>query len=191
VPHAGIDLSGFLTELESWGETFPSNEELGPRAVERARGIIGALGRTFDVTLSSCVLSQLIFPYQRSLVASSREWISLEAALTGVHLTTLAGATESGGQCRIVFDVLSASDAPGLLDLKDSDASDLQAFVMREVDPQRMRPDPWNLVRQLSAPGLGSLFSSPRLTSPWLWDIQTDHQLVYGLAFERLAFEQS
>jgi hypothetical protein len=185
VPHGDLDLSGFLNQIDDWGESFPSNHVLGPLAVDAARKIIQGLGTSFHVTVSSSVLSQLVLPYQRSLVGSLAEWVSLDAALTGVHLTTLAGATHSGGRCCIVFDVLSASEAPGMLDLKNADSMDLQALVMREVDPDRMRPNPWNLVRQLGAPGLGSLFSSPRLTSPWLWDIETDHQLVYGLAFDR------
>lgn len=185
VTHGNVDLSGFLSRIETWGERFPTPEELGPMAVEAAVGILQQLGGNFDATLSSCVLSQLVHPYQRCLALSGAEWISLEATLTGLHLTTLAGATRSKGSGLIVFDVASSDDIPKLSQARDSDPMDLQTLLMQEVDPSTLRPDPWNLIQQLGATNLANLFSAPRLTLPWLWDIGVSLQLVYGLLFER------
>jgi hypothetical protein len=38
---------------------------------------------------------------------------------------------------------------------------------------------------QLGAPGLSKLVASPRLSSPWLWDLGETRQLVYALEFDR------
>ncbi|MES1164883.1 MAG: hypothetical protein ABUR63_03935, partial [Verrucomicrobiota bacterium] len=64
---------------------------------------------------------------------------------------------------------------------------DLRAFVDHEVATGTLvlQPDPENLLAQLRSPGLGSLFASPQLTPPWLWDIGDATQLVYGLTFQR------
>ena len=185
VTHGNIDLSGFLARIDDWGERLPPPAELGPLAVQASKGILQRLGERFDVSLSSCVLSQLVHPFRRSLVLSGAEWVQLEAAFTGLHLTTLAGATRSGGHGLVVFDVLSSAEAPELETVQNADSNDLQMFVMREIDRDRLRPDPWNLARQLAARGPMNLFASPRLTPPWLWDIRTGLQLVYALAFDR------
>ena len=182
VTHGDIDLSGFLSHIETWGERFPTPQELAPTTVRGAIAILQRLGENFDVTLSTCVLSQFIHPYQRCLALSGAEWISLETTLVGLHLTTLAGATRSHGRGLIVFDVASSDDIPKLCEARDADPEDLQTLVMQQVDPSALRPDPWNLVRQV---GAANLFANPRLTLPWLWDIGVSLQLVYGLAFER------
>src|SRR3954464_1170659 len=63
VPHGGIDLSGFLDRLDTWGERSPEDVELAQTAVSAAHRIVASLGGPFDFTLSTCVLSQLITPF--------------------------------------------------------------------------------------------------------------------------------
>jgi hypothetical protein len=181
VTHGGIDLSGFLDRFETW-EGLPNPEQLGPLAVTCAKQILKQLAQTFDVTVSTCVLSQLVQPYRQCVILSGTEWVSLDAALTGLHLTTLAGATRSGGHGLIIFDVLSSDRVPRLDEFREADPDTLQGFVMGELERDNLRPDPWNLTRQLGSTGL---FAAPRLTPPWLWDIKTARQLVYGLLFDR------
>jgi len=187
VLHGDVDLSGFLDRLDEWGDAFPSDEELGRLAVAAAHAIVRDLGRAFDVTVSSCVLSQLTQPFQSTWVMSEMGWGTLDAAVTAVHLATLAGATRSGGRGFIAFDVLSSDEAPALFDLEGQPPDALPSFVARELNASSfvLQPDPDNLLLQLQSPGLGSLFASPRLTQPWLWDIRDGIQLVYGLMFER------
>jgi hypothetical protein len=185
VLHEDIDLSGFLDRLDEWGERFPEPTELGPMAVAAAHTNLRRLGRVFDVTMSSCVLSQLVTPFHRAWVMSQSNWGNLVAATTAVYLATVAGATQSRGEGFIAFDVLSSNDAFGLSQLLGRDTSELQSWVEREAMTGSLawEPDPNALVLQLSSPGLASLVASPRLTPPWLWDIGASIQLVYGLAF--------
>lgn len=187
VLHAPYDLSGFTSRLDEWGERFPDDATLGPSAVMAARGIVQRLGRVFDVVLSTGVLSQLTVPYHRAWITSRLNWGRLVAALTALHLATLAGSTRSGGTGVLAFDVLSSKDAPELADLVGRDAEALEDYVERgkASGSLRLQPDPATLLKQLTSPGLGSLVQDPRLTSPWLWNLGDAVQLVYGLQFRR------
>lgn len=167
--HSNIDLSGFLGFIDRWGESFPGTAELNNMAVASARSIIGRLGRTFDVTLSCCVLSQLVTPYHRTLALPQFQWANLVAALRAVHLATVAGSTSRGGRGALTFDVLS-----------------LTSMVSEQLaqDGATLDPDPGTLLRQVRD-GLGALVEFSSLSQPWLWDINGAVQLVYGLTFQR------
>ena len=45
---------------------------------------------------------------------------------------------------------------------------------------------PNELLAQLTGSGLGAALTRVRITLPWLWDIKSAQQLVYGLGFQRL-----
>ena len=187
IVHAARDLSGFLDHLDDWGDQFPEETELGRQAVAAAHAIVRGVGRTFDVVLSTCVLSQLIVPYYRAWITSRSNWERLTAAIDAVHLATLAASTRSGGRAVMAFDVLSSNDAPALADQRDQTEAQLQDWVDRAAGEGNLtlRPNPATLIEQLRSPGLASLVRSPRLTPPWLWNLGDATQLVYGLLFER------
>jgi hypothetical protein len=187
VLHPDVDLSGLLDHLDEWGEAFPDVTQLGPIAVAAAHRIVRSLGQTFDVTLSTCVLSQLVIPFHRAWVMSASNWANLVGAIRAVHVATLAGATRTGGTSIVVFDVLSSKDHPGLRALEGRSDEELQSFVTKEggTGTAQLHPDPRDLVIQLSSPGLAPLVMSPRLTTPWLWNLGDAIQLVYGLVFQR------
>lgn len=189
VPHAGVDLSGFTERLDEWGEAFPAEAELGRLALQAIHGVLGRLGRRFDVVASTCALSQLAVPYHRAWILPAASWGHLHAAIAAVHLATIAGATLSGGTGLLIFDVLSSRNAAELRALDDGGATDeaVAAFVDRHVagGGARLDPEPGALMARLRAPGMDRLVSAPRLTTPWLWNIGAETQLVYGLAFTR------
>ena len=56
---------------------------------------LGPLGRSFDVVVSTCALSQLAVPYHRAWILPASDWANLHAAVTAVHLATLAGRDEA------------------------------------------------------------------------------------------------
>jgi hypothetical protein len=187
VLHADVDLSGFLDRLDEYSERFPGPDELGPVAVSAANELVRSIGTTFSTTVSTGVLSQLVFPFHRAWVRTMSEWDDLAATTAAVHLATLAGATRSGGKGVIVVDALSSTELPALGELADRSAIELQSFVRREIDTDHVTldPDPANLVTQLGSPGLGALFESLELSDPWLWNTGNAIQLVYGLTFQR------
>jgi hypothetical protein len=184
VLHPDVDLSGFAARLDEWGEAFPSDAELGRAAQPAIHGILRQLGGPFDVVASTCALSQLAVPYHRAWILPAAGWASLNAAVTAVHLATLAGATRSGGASLLVFDVLSSRVAPGLRELEGATPEVLASFVDEQTrEGGRLDPVPDVLLARLGA--LGRLVSEPHLTAPWLWNIGAETQLVYGLAFTR------
>jgi hypothetical protein len=182
VLHPGVDLSGFLEQLDPWAERFPEPAELGARAVEAAGKLVRELGR-FDVTLSTCVLSQLGLPFRRAWVTSRAAWAHLSSAITGVHLATLAGATSRAGV--LVCDVATTQRAPELDAYRERPSVELAAFVAEQQAKGLLglNPDPRSLQAWLEAPGLRGLVSAPSLVEPWLWDLGDVRQLVYALTF--------
>lgn len=182
--HGNVDLSGFLGELDAARDGIPDTEIAG-RAVAAARGIVERLGRRYDTTLSTCVLSQLDLPYQRAWARTGPEWATLEMALTALHLSTLAGATRAGGTAILVFDVLSSKELPRLEDLTGRSSEDLSTFLAREAaaGPIGWQPDPHAFLEQLKTPSLASMIAEPRLTTPWLWRHADAVQLVWALVF--------
>jgi hypothetical protein len=184
VLHPGLDLSGFTEHLDAWGEAFPTEAELGRAAQPAIHGILFRLGRTFDVVVSTCALSQLAAPYHRAWILPASDWANLHAAVTAVHLATLAGATKPGGTGILIFDVLSSRTVPALRELEGAPAADVAAFAERYTSGgERMDPEPTGLLARLE--GFGRLARAPRLTAPWLWNIGAETQLVYGLVFSR------
>jgi hypothetical protein len=187
VPHAPVDLSGFMDRLDVWGESFPDDATLGQAASAAARTIHARLGREFDVVLSTGVLSQLIVPFRRAWITSGLNWQRLDAAITAVHLATLVRSTRSGGRAALAFDVLSSNDTPALSALVNRGAAELAATVDAEVAAGSifLQPHPTTLLQQLQFPGMAPMVREPRLTAPWLWNLGDALQLVYGLSFRR------
>lgn len=186
--HADVDMTGFLDRLDTWGDAFPDATELGRGALGAIQGILSQLGRRFDVVVSTCALSQLAVPYHRAWILPAPAWAQLHDAVTAVHLTSLAGATEPGGAGLLLFDVLSSRAVPALRQLEGAPQDALDAFLEERVASQGRLgadPEPEDLLRRLRSPGLERLVDSPRLTKPWLWNIGAESQLVYGLAFRR------
>ncbi|MEA2696585.1 MAG: hypothetical protein QOI66_856 [Myxococcales bacterium] len=187
IPHAPVDLSGFMSHLDDWGESFPDDAALGQTAFAAARAIMDGLGRGFDVVLSTGVLSQLIVPFHRAWIASRLNWERLDAAIIAVHLATLVGSLRPGGRGALAFDVLSSKDAPMLSALVNRGSAELETAVETEVAAGHLtlRPHPTTLLQQLQFSGMASMVQEPRLTAPWLWNLGDAVQLVYGLLFRR------
>jgi hypothetical protein len=150
--------------------------------VQAAGRLVRELGQ-FDVTLSTCVLSQLGLPFRRAWVTSRSGWANLGSAIMGVHLATLAGATRRAGI--LACDVQTSQREPELDQFREQSDESLGAFVdeRRLNGALELSPEPRSLVAWLNAPGLAGLVASPRMTLPWLWDLGDVRQLVYGLTF--------
>jgi hypothetical protein len=185
--HAPVDLSGFIGHVDEWGESLPDDATLGRTAFAAARAIVSALGRDFDVVLSTGALSQLIVPFHRAWIASRASWERLEAAIVAVHLATLVLSTRAGGRGVLAFDVLSSKDAPALSTLAGRSGAELQSAIDAQAlaGSVSLHPQPTTLLSQLQFPGMASMVQEPRLTYPWLWDLGDAQQLVYGLQFRR------
>jgi hypothetical protein len=185
--HGDVDLTGMIDRLDTWGDTFPEASELARHALGAAHALVQSIGRTFDVTLSTCVLSQLPIAFQRAWILPGASWANLIGAIRAVHLATLAGLTRPGGTGVIVFDVLSSREAPALDRIEKPTAEALEAQVREEVarGAWNLRPDPHELAREIGSPGRAALIREPRVVGPWLWDLGESRQVVYAIVFTR------
>ena len=185
VLHERVDASGLLEHLDAWGERFPERTELARVAVEAAQSIVHGLGLSFPAVVSTCLLSQLALPFQRAWLTSRGNWTDLLSTINAIHLATLAGSTRSGGRCLLAFDVASSRETPALAEQQGRGPDELAEFVSeaRRAGGLHLRPEPRSLLAQLTSPGMKSLVAEPRLTEPWLWQLEGDTELVYGLIF--------
>jgi hypothetical protein len=183
VLHPDVDLSGFGDRIDEWGDGFPAAAELGAAAQPAIGRVLRALGRPFDVIVSTCALSQLVVPYHRAWILPASDWENLHAAVAAVHLATIVGATKPGGTGILIFDVVSSRAVPELRDVGER-PEDAAAFAERyEAGGGRMAPAPAGLLARLG--GMGRLVQDARLLGPWTWNIGAETQLVYAIAFSR------
>jgi hypothetical protein len=186
VLHGGVDLSGLLARLDEWGDAFPDDDALHQAVFSAPAAVVDPLGGPFDVTLSTCVLSQLVLPFQKAWAASEDTWAKLTAATTAVHVGSLARATAPRGAVSLVFDVLSCDRASELTAFRDRPAEDLQAEVEAQARSGTvvLEPDPFTLLALIGNSGIAAP-PGPLPAGPWLWDIGPTTQLVYALGFRR------
>jgi len=118
----------------------------------------GLAGKTKSDELSTTrwdFASQLGLPFRRSWIAPAATWANLTAAISAVHLATLAGCATRRGI--LAFDVQTQGSA--------------------------LTPDPESVLAQLRSPGLAALVAEPTLTQPWQWNLGDVEQLVYAIEF--------
>jgi hypothetical protein len=182
VLHGGVELTGLLGSVEVWAEEFPSECGFRAREDEAVRAITRGLGRTFDVVLSDCVLSQLCVPFFRLLAARMSEWSALMRAVARVHAGTMAALLRGGGTGVLVGDVPYTLGPPAG-EPAPPRWEELGAEVtsrLREGVSLLRRPA--YLVELIAAtPALGAA----QLTEPWLWSQEEALMLAYAVLFRR------
>jgi len=187
--HGGIDLGGALDRLEDWGDRLPPAAEVEALAEKTAAAVAGSLGRTFDVVLSACVLTQIYVPFQENLVLRPEEWQRLFEALGTVHLAIMAALLRPGGTGVLATDVASSRSAPAAFaavatdGLPEENARRVAEHLASQAGP--FSPDPQALLALGKRPFFADRVERGRLTEPWLWDAEGTQALVYALIFNR------
>lgn len=183
-----LDLTGCIDRIDAWSTDTP--QDLAAFTMQAARNVVSQLGQAFDVSVSNCVLSQLVTPFERMWARSAPEWSRLEAALTVGHLLTLGGSLRPGGTGVLALDVLSSSRCPEVAQLADVPASELEDALaeLDGVEETAWICRPPDILEALEAvPPLVALVQAPDLSAPWLWDLGDAIQLVYAVVFKRRA----
>jgi hypothetical protein len=185
VAHPGLDLSGTIDRADAWGDDFPTQGELDALAGQVSARLAQQIGRTFDVVLSACVLSQLYQPLRQTLVLQLPPWRRLFAAIDRAHLATVAALTRPGGTGVLALDVTSSHKLPELKSYATPETWDAldgaatAAIAARQIS---LDPDPQRLLALLAQPPFS--VERPRLTTPWVWDTGGGVlALVYALMF--------
>jgi hypothetical protein len=181
VLHGDIDLTGLLDGVERWAE---DDSALASAAAAAPAIIAGRLGRTFDVVLSSCVLSQLCSPFTRALARRGPEWLILMKLIGGSHFELMARLLRSGGSGVALGDGYYGPagererETPTWRTLDPRAQAGLREGVMRLRDPAF-------LAEVIVSSAAGGLIESARLSEPWLWHVEDAEMLVYAVIFKR------
>jgi len=185
VLHAPVDLTGFLDRLEAWSRMEVTEEELLAHPAATGKRLAALLG-TFDVVVSTCLVTQMQLSVLHALGDDHRLFDAVRHTLAFTHLYTLFELTAPGGRGLLVTDVLSNKNYHYLDRLPaGTDAMQLLSDVMAA---ERMiyaaRPGIFHLFARDA-----SLKDQLTLTPPiaaWLWRNGPETRfLVYAMELRR------
>jgi hypothetical protein len=178
--HGDVELTGLLDDIERWGE---DDDRLAGVAAGAAAAIAARLGRTFDVVLSSCVLSQLCAPFTRVLARRAREWQALMRLVGRTHLELMSLLLRPGGNGVALGDVYYGPARERLGQVPTWETLDWQVVLELRSGVMRLR-DPDFLAELLAGPPLRDRIAQARLSEPWLWHVEEAAMLVYAVIFQ-------
>ena len=180
IVHGDVDLTGLLDDVERWAE---DDDQLASMAAGAAAAIAARLGRTFDVVLSSCVLSQVCAPFTRVLARRALEWQALMRLLGRTHLELMSLLLRPGGSGVALGDVYYGAARDRLGQVPTWETLDWQVVLELRNGVMRLR-DPDFLAELLAGPPLRARIAQARLSEPWLWHVEEAAMLVYAVIFQ-------
>jgi hypothetical protein len=186
--HAPLDLSGMFDELERFARMQVTPQELASAPAVGARRIASALPGSFDVVVSTCLLTQLQLSLLGALGDRHRLFVALRELLSLTHLRTLAALTKPGGSALLITDLCEQAVFP---EGRPRDAADLPALMAELIQRGHVVHSSHPAVIQsalVNDPVLARAFKAARLSSPWLWQNGPERRfLVYALLLSRTA----
>lgn len=165
--HAPIDVSGMYDRLERWARMEITPAELMAHGSDTAESLKGCVGRSFDVVVSACMLSQMQLGVVSALGDRHPLFQAVRFTLNLTHLRTLAELTNPGGKALLVTDLTEASLFPlvnnPLAGLELLRAACASGKVFDFAAPEQL------LTSLLDDPVLRRVFPEPTIVDAWLW----------------------
>lgn len=186
--HAPVDLTGIAEMVSGWRRGHPATM---PDVCDAIRASDAApapqLGGTFNVVLSSCVLSQLV-GYATDALGGERHpgFRDLVRAIRARHLRLMLDLLAPDGTGLLVCDLVSSDSRDDLPRLAEHELPAFVAALPRDGNFfSGLYPDAvMAALREDSA--LVSKTAGVRLLTPWLWRLGPQRTfLVYALRFRR------
>lgn len=183
--HAPVDVSGHLEVMARWSPaTILAADDIARFAHGPAR-VAKSLPGAFQLTVSNCVLSQLMDGIADTLGTSHPRFSETVNAMRLGHLRLMADITAPGGEAILVTDVLSSETCPELRQACDEDLSDLLTLAVRKGNFFHGM-SPAALAATLATdPHLISAFQPPRWVKPWVWNLGFRLYLVHAVSLTR------
>lgn len=181
--HAPVDLTGIADIVSGWKQSRPTVAD-----VEQAVRVSNAaaspdLGGSFDVVLSSCLLSQLV-GYATDSLGGDRHpgFRELVVAIRSRHLRVMLDLLAPGGSGLLICDLVSSDSLDELPRVPEHELSGLIGKLARDRNFfSGLFPD-----ALLAACKVEPRMTHVRLLSPWLWRLGPRRSfLVYAIRFRR------
>lgn len=172
-----LDVSGVLRILSA---DLPGKCSLALECFKQRRATdrCPALG-TFDVVISSCLLTQLIFNARLAVAADDPAFAELLDALRLDHLHLICDLLAPGGLGILATDVVSTDLAPYLPSIPENVFAEAVTKLI-DLGICMAGAHPWQLRRLLEADhGLCCQLHRVQTLGPWRWTMRAD--LVYAV----------
>jgi hypothetical protein len=185
--HAPIDLTGIASRVSEWKTAVPSLADVRQAVKESQSAETPNLGGSFDVVLSSCLLSQLVGYATDALGGQNHPGFrELVCEIRARHLHLMLDLLAPGGTGLLVCDLVSSDSRDDLARVPEHE---LPGLVRKLADDRNffsgLYPDAM-LASLHNEPRLAGLATDVRLLPPWLWRLGPLRTfLVYAIRFRR------
>ena len=184
--HAPVDLTGIADLVSAWHGRVPPVAEVATAVRQSAAAPAPDLGGTFDVVLSSCVLSQIVGYATDALGGKHPAFADLVRAMRGRHLRLMLDLLAPGGTGLLVCDLISSESVGQMPRVPEHELPGLVRKLARDgTFFSGLYPDA--VAATFAAdPALAPRVRDVRLLPPWLWRLGPLRMfLVYALRFRR------
>lgn len=184
--HSGVELTGVARYIERWKRSAPSNQEINEVIALLSQPYDIGIGDSFDVVLSSSLLTQLIELPVALLGLKHPRMVEVALKIRAAHFRLMASLMAPAGTGILVTELISSDTCE---ELKQCPEDQLPALRDRLIREKKIftGTNPNALIPALNA----DLFIAPQikhanLTAPWRWQLApTRFFLAYGLVFKK------
>lgn len=184
--HPPTDITGIDEALQKWTLHAPGKDEIAAVFEKIQFPVSLSLPHHgFDIVLSACVVSQLMFA-ARCCAISKEEQNRLLFNLRYQHLQLLLALTKPGGTALLVTDLMAYEDEN---DRRAIESCDLETHMLETIRAGRFftGTNPVAILNEIrNKTELITQLESMKFIPPWLWKLAESRlYLVYALALQR------
>jgi hypothetical protein len=184
-PCGGIDLTGILSVVVALPTRQTPSDTVVTAALHAARTARRPVIGTFDVVVSTCLLSQLIDSVCMAVPADHPQRHDLIMAVRNRHLDMMVEMLEPSGKGVLVTDFVSTETAPELARLDDAQ---VPAAAIDWINRRNFftGTNPYAIRDALRRPSdSGVVLADVQVSPAWRWDIGAKQLAVSAVTFRR------
>jgi len=184
VLHSGIELTGIGHYVERWKKTPPSKSDINQVISLLSEPLDIRIDTTFDIVLSSSLLTQLIELPIALLGLNHPRTKEVVLKIRAAHFRLMASLLAPGGTGVLVTELISSNTCKELFQCPEDRLSELYDQLIEEkryflgTNPKTLIP------ALLEDPFMASQIQDTTLTAPWRWLLGPERSfLAYGVVF--------
>ena len=187
--HNGVDISGIDRD---WQRFLDSPDEKTLQEVLSACEVATLDLPTYDVVVSTCLLSQLqrkaVECLEQSSLSTEKKQSLLPQVVASIrkrHLELMLGHTKSNGVALLVTDLTSSEALPEML----NPGADLKSLYLEKVmnGNHFHGMNPRAILHTAQGPSLAPKIDQVQVSLPWIWDAIKMKYLCVAFQFTRRA----